>query len=69
MFRKQILRKLAVLQRPKAFVHLYSDGVIDTLYEELIGGDEPSNWVRIVICEMLGEVFQLEDTIEHTPCL
>ena len=67
---KQILRKLAVLQRPKAFVHLYSDGVIDTLYEELIGGDEPSNLGRNhQLRKMLGEVFQLEDTIEHTRML
>lgn len=56
---KQILRKLAVLDNHEDFIYIYSDGVIDSLHNELLDSETETNLgknheIRIAINNVLG---------------
>lgn len=55
---KQVLRKMAVLDKTGEFLFIYSDNIIDTLHAEFVGSDEATNLgknheIRLVTNEIL----------------
>lgn len=55
---KQILRKMAVLDKTGEFLFIYSDNIIDVLHAEFVGSDEATNLgknheIRLVANEIL----------------
>ncbi|WP_205503396.1 McrB family protein [Rufibacter psychrotolerans] len=60
---KQILRKLAVLDHQTDFIYIYSNDVINELYEEFINGDENHNLGKnAAISAFAKELFGMESS-------
>jgi 5-methylcytosine-specific restriction protein B len=64
---KQVLRKMAVLDKTGEFLFIYSDNIIDTLHAEFVGSDEATNLgknheIRLVANEILN--LDKDDVVE-----
>jgi len=60
---KQLLRKLVVLDCSMDFIYIYSDEVIDVLYDKLIGMDEQINLAKNKsILFYLKDILELDDS-------
>ena len=63
---KQILRKIAVLDRRYEYLSIYADATIDELYNEFIGLDDDSNLAKNhAIRSVINKALNIQDTIEE----
>ncbi|RBW57588.1 restriction endonuclease [Tenacibaculum sp. E3R01] len=60
---RQVLRKLLVIAHPFNFINIYSDDVINELYEEFIGGNHNSNLEKNeALTNLFVKLFSLDNT-------
>lgn len=67
---KQILRKLIAIHNPYDFVFIYSDSVIDDLYEEFVKGGQTSNLTKnFEVRAFFNELLELDQNNEFDDVL